>query len=98
MFALGVTSRSDVPGATGAVVYTDVAARVVFYSTRVDSLNVSGATATIEGVGRANGATVGFRVIATDGAPDTFRIELTSGYTASSNILGILEVTQTQCD
>ena len=68
-----------------------------FVSTKIDSIVISGGTATITGSGLANGATVTFKVVAKDGSPDTFSIELSNGYKASGNVTTGRGVTLKPC-
>lgn len=52
-------------------------AKLTFRSTSSDWLVVTGSKAVYQGSGKVNGTSgYGFRITATDGRPDTFRIEI----------------------
>ena len=71
--------------------------KVKFASTKIDSILISGGTATITGSGLVNGVAVTFKVVAKDGSPDTFSIELSNGYKASGNVTTGRGVTVKPC-
>jgi hypothetical protein len=86
--------------ATGEISFTDLKnlrAKVKFVSTKIDSILISGDTATITGSGLVNGVAVTFKVVAKDGSPDTFSIELSNGYKASGNVINGRGVTLKPC-
>jgi hypothetical protein len=86
--------------ATGEISFTDLKnkrAKKNFVSTKIDAIVISGGTATITGSGKLNGADVTFKVVATDGSPDTFSIELSNGYEASGNVKNGRGVTLKPC-
>ena len=86
--------------ATGNISFTDLKnlrAKVKFSSTKIDNIAISGDTATITGSGLANGVAVTFTVVAKDGSPDTFSIELSNGYKASGNVTNGRGVTIKPC-
>jgi hypothetical protein len=74
---------------TGEISFTDLKNlrhRIKFVSTSIDTLGISGDTATLTGSGLVNGAPVTYKVVVTDDSPDTFSIELSNGYSASGNV------------
>ena len=86
--------------ATGEISFTDLKnlrAKVKFVSTKIDNIAISGNTATITGSGLVNGAAVTFTVVAKNGSPDTFSIELSNGYKASGNVKNGRGVTLKPC-
>ncbi|HXV33863.1 MAG TPA: hypothetical protein VD769_07620 [Gaiellaceae bacterium] len=86
---------------TGEISFTDLKNRrskVKFVSTSIDTLAISGATATLMGSGLVNGAPVTYKVVGTDGSPDTFAVELSNGYTASGNVTSGRGVNIKPCD
>jgi hypothetical protein len=86
---------------TGEISFTDLKNRrskVKFVSTSIDTLAISGATATLMGSGLVNGAPVTYKVVGTDGSPDTFAVELSNGYTASGNVTAGRGVNIKPCD
>jgi hypothetical protein len=86
--------------ATGEISFTDLKnkrAKVKFVSTKIDNIAISGNTATITGSGLANGAAVTFTVVAKNGSPDSFSIELSNGYKASGNVKNGRGVTLKPC-
>ena len=86
---------------TGEISFTDLKnlrAKVKFVSTSIDTLAISGDTATLTGSGLANGAPVTYKVVVKDGSPDTFSVELSNGYMASGNVTTGRGVTIKPCD
>jgi hypothetical protein len=58
-----------------------------FVSTSITTFLIDGNTAVLEGEGMYNGTTpVTYRMVVTDGSPDTFSIVLSNGYSASGNV------------
>jgi hypothetical protein len=88
-FVFTSVKQEEGKAATGNISFTDLKnlrAKVKFSSTKIDNIAISGNTATITGSGLVNGAAVTFTVVAKDGSPDTFSIELSNGYKASGNV------------
>ncbi len=86
---------------TGEISFTDLKnlrAKVKFVSTSIDTLAISGDTATLTGSGLANGVPVTYKVVVTDGSPDTFSVELSNGYTASGDVTNGRGVNIKPCD
>ena len=99
-FVFTSVKQEEGKAATGNISFTDLKnlrAKVKFSSTKIDSIVISGDTATITGSGLVNGAAVTFKVVAKDGSPDTFSIELSNGYTASGNVTTGRGVTLKPC-
>jgi hypothetical protein len=74
---------------TGEISFTDLKSKrnkVKFVSTSIKTLSISGDTATLSGDGLANGAPVTYKIVVTDGSPDTFSVELSNGYKAEGNV------------
>jgi hypothetical protein len=69
---------------------------VKFVSTRIHSVLIAGSEATIVGTGKLNGSPVNFRIDVVDGpgrSADSYRIQLSNGYTASGSAKpGAIEV------
>jgi hypothetical protein len=83
----------------GKVVFRDRAAGLRFVSTEILSLIISGTSATIQGNGIVNGASVGFTLEVADLGRtrlDSFKIEFTDGYTAAGTIRG--DGIEIECD
>jgi hypothetical protein len=76
---------TDAPKPSGQASFNDKKNKVKFTSTSIDTLVISGNQATLTGSGIANGAPVTFTIVATD-RPDTYSVELSSGYRASGNV------------
>lgn len=85
-FELGVRYKSRTKTFDGSIDYRDTRAGLVFESTEITSIDVTGDTATITGRGRANGVVVTFVVVAADEKPDRFAIRLSNGYSADSTL------------
>jgi hypothetical protein len=86
---------------TGEISFTDLKnlrSKVKFVSTSIDTLGISGNTATLTGSGLVNGAPVTYTVVVTDGSPDTFSVELSNGYSASGNVIKGRGVNIKPCD
>jgi hypothetical protein len=99
-FVFTSVKQEEGKAATGNISFTDLKnlrAKVKFSSTKIDSILISGDTATITGSGLANGVAVTFKVVAKDGSPDTFSIELSNGYKASGNVTNGRGVTLKPC-
>jgi hypothetical protein len=99
-FVFSNVKQEEGKAATGEISFTDLKnlrAKVKFVSTKIDSIVISGDTATITGSGKVNGADVTFKVVAKDGKPDTFSIELSNGYEASGNVKNGRGVTLKPC-
>jgi hypothetical protein len=75
----------DAPKPSGQAAFNDKKNKVKFTSTSIDTLVISGNHATLTGSGIANGAPVTFTIVVTD-RPDTYSVELSSGYRASGNV------------
>ena len=96
-FELEVSNEDD-EGPEGEVFYRDRTAGLTFRSTRIDALVISGNKATILGRGKADGIDVQFRLDVTD-KPDTFKIQLSNGYTAGGNVKdGGVDIEREPCD
>jgi hypothetical protein len=96
-FEAKVGSSTGLP--KGKVVFRDRAAGQRFVSTEILSLSISGTSATIQGHGTVNGASVDFTLEVADLGRtrlDSFKIELTNGYTAAANVRG--EGIEIECD
>lgn len=76
---------TDAPKPSGQASFNDKKNKVKFTSTSIDTLVISGNQATLTGSGIANGAPVTFTIVVTD-RPDTYSVELSSGYRASGNV------------
>ena len=99
-FVFTSVKQEEGKAATGNISFTDLKnlrAKVKFSSTKIDSILISGGTATITGSGVVNGVAVTFKVVAKDGSPDTFSIELSNGYKASGNVTNGRGVTVKPC-
>jgi len=99
-FVFTSVKQEEGKAATGNISFTDLKnlrAKVKFSSTKIDSILISGGTATITGSGLVNGVAVTFKVVAKDGSPDTFSIELSNGYKASGNVTTGRGVTVKPC-
>jgi uncharacterized repeat protein (TIGR01451 family) len=70
-----------------------------FVSTSITTFQIVGSTAVIEGAGLYNGSTpVTYRMVVTDGSPDTFSIVLSNGYSASGNVTNGRGINIKPCD
>jgi hypothetical protein len=85
-FVISVRSGHSANKLTGLVTYEDGAARLFFRSTKITGITEAGHTATITGSGLANGKPVTFVVVARDASPDTFSIQLSTGYSAADSL------------
>ena len=75
-----VRSKAGSSAPTGSVSVNDAAAQVTFDSTQIATFSISGDDATATGSGVANGQPVTFTLRIHDD-PDSFSLELSSGYT-----------------
>ena len=82
--------KADQHRPKGHVTYRDRAAWLLLNSTEITSVIVTGSHGTIRGRGRANGVAVSFRIevddLSRDGDLDTFRIQLSNGYSAAGTL------------
>ncbi len=85
-----VKRLADQEAPSGEISFTDLASKQdkkKFVSTSITTYAIDGSTAIIEGAGLYNGTTpVTYKLVVTDGSPDTFSIELSNGYSASGNV------------
>jgi hypothetical protein len=75
----------DAPKPSGQASFNDRKNKVKFTSTSIDTLVISGNQATLTGSGIANGVPVTFTIVVTDN-PDTYSVQLSSGYSASGDV------------
>jgi hypothetical protein len=89
-FLFDARHRSARRGPRGHVVYHDSAAKLTFHSLAVTSVRVEGAKAILSGEGKRGRARVDFTVEVEDlgrrGSGDTFRIDLSDGYSAAGTV------------
>lgn len=70
-----------------------------FVSTSITTFVIDGNTAVIAGEGLYNGSTVvQYKMVVTDGSPDTFSIDLSNGYSASGNVTNGRGINIKPCD
>jgi hypothetical protein len=87
---------------SGEISFTDLSDKQdkkKFVSTSITVFQIDGATAVLEGAGLYNGTTpVTYRLVVTDGSPDTFSITLSNGYSASGNVTNGRGINIKPCD
>lgn len=88
LYNLKRLADQEVP--SGEISFTDLKNKQdkkKFVSTSITTFQIDGSTAVVEGAGLYNGSTpVTYRMVVTDGSPDTFSIVLSNGYSASGNV------------
>jgi hypothetical protein len=77
----------------GKAAYIDQATGLDFRTSLITSANFNGNTVTIQGIGTASGTTTSFQITVQDNGdpgsgPDTFSIQLGTGYSKSGNLQG----------
>lgn len=97
-----VKRLADQETPSGEISFTDLSNRQdkkKFVSTSITTFLIDGNTAVLEGEGLYNGTTpVTYRMVVTDGSPDTFSIVLSNGYSASGNVTSGRGINIKPCD